>query len=278
MTSKLIPSDPEKVMVMRKIHPDVLTCSVPFLRFGRVKIGGRGTIVRLQTGALAVFSPVALTESVKKELSTFGSGQIKYITALDAEHHIFLEPWSKAFPEAKVIGPEGLMEKREKQGGHSIPRDKWVVFKVSDKRGGGLRVSEEFDKEFECEFVDAHANKELVFNHKPSRTLIEADFMFNLPAHEQFSRTNESPTSGLLAKIMCAINNTKGEAIWQRRFLWYAISAGNRQGFNESVGRIDKFDFDTIVPCHGDVIEKEGKSVFQKVMKWHLDAARAKAQ
>ncbi|GAB7364126.1 hypothetical protein MBLNU230_g4678t1 [Neophaeotheca triangularis] len=278
MASKLIPSDPEKVMVLRKIHPDILTCSVPFLRFGRVKIGGRGTVVKLQTGALAVFSPVALTDSVQQELSKLGSGQIKYITALDAEHHIFLEPWHKAFPEAKVIGPEGLKEKRENGGDRSIPEQNWVIYRKADKTNGGLRVSDEFDAEFESEFVDAHANKELVFNHKPSKTLIEADFMFNLPANEQMSRTQESPTSGLLTRIMCAINSTKGDAIWQRRFIWYAISASDRQGFNESVGRIDRFDFDTVVPCHGDVIEKEGKTVFQKVMKWHLDAARAKTQ
>lgn len=31
-----------------------------------------------------------------------------------------------------------------------------------------------------------------------------------------------------------------------------------------------------MIPCHGDVIEKDGKTAFQKVMKWHLDAALKK--
>lgn len=44
MASKLIPSDPSKVMVIRQISPNITTCSAPFLRFGRLKIGGRGTI------------------------------------------------------------------------------------------------------------------------------------------------------------------------------------------------------------------------------------------
>lgn len=39
--------------------------------------------VRLQSGALAVFSPVALTEDVKKKVAEMG--EVKYITALDAE-------------------------------------------------------------------------------------------------------------------------------------------------------------------------------------------------
>jgi hypothetical protein len=28
------------------------------------------------------------------------------------------------------------------------------------------------------------------------------------------------------------------------------------------------------VPCHGDVIEGNGKSVWEKVFGWHLDAAK----
>ncbi len=44
MTSKLIHSDPSKVMVIRKVTPNIITCSSPFARFGRFKVGGRGTI------------------------------------------------------------------------------------------------------------------------------------------------------------------------------------------------------------------------------------------
>jgi hypothetical protein len=45
MSDKLIPKDPEKVMVIREVVPrTITTLSVPFLRFGRIKIGGRGTI------------------------------------------------------------------------------------------------------------------------------------------------------------------------------------------------------------------------------------------
>ncbi|KAF7567968.1 hypothetical protein PtrM4_125810 [Pyrenophora tritici-repentis] len=89
MSSKLVPSDPASVMVIRDVVPRVITTlSVPFWRFGRVKIGGRGTIVRLQSGSLAVFSPVALTDDVKAKVSELG--EVKYIAALDAEVHILL--------------------------------------------------------------------------------------------------------------------------------------------------------------------------------------------
>lgn len=44
MTSKLIPSDPGSVTVIRQVTDNILTFSAPFNRFGRIKIGGRGTI------------------------------------------------------------------------------------------------------------------------------------------------------------------------------------------------------------------------------------------
>jgi hypothetical protein len=87
MTSKLVPSNPAEVMVIRDVVPrTITTLSVPFSRFGRIKIGGRGTIVRLQNGSLAVFSPVALTDEVKQKVSELG--EVKYITALDIEVRI----------------------------------------------------------------------------------------------------------------------------------------------------------------------------------------------
>lgn len=86
MTSKLIPSNPAEVMVIRDVVPrTITTCSVPFARFGRIKVGGRGTIVRLQNGSVAVFSPVALTDEVKQKVAEMG--EVKYITALDFEVH-----------------------------------------------------------------------------------------------------------------------------------------------------------------------------------------------
>lgn len=44
MSSKLIPVHPSDVMVTRDVTPNIATFSVPFSRFGRIKIGGRGTL------------------------------------------------------------------------------------------------------------------------------------------------------------------------------------------------------------------------------------------
>lgn len=268
---KLIPADPDKVMVIRSVTPDIKTFSVPFLRFGRIAIGGRGTAVRLASGSAAVFSPVALTNNVKREMESVGP--TKYIVALDQEHHIFLEEWHKAFPDAKVVAPETLPGYRDKQGYFKIPSANWHLFKASEADAGTLSVDADFDKEFDMEYVHGHGNKEIVFNHKKSGTLIEADLLFNLPAHEQMSKTGISPTSGVLTKLFAWLNSTTGEAKAQRRLIWYGI-AQDKPAYNRAVNNIASWKFDRIIPCHGDVIETGGKGIFEKIMKWHLDTAR----
>jgi Domain of unknown function (DUF4336) len=222
----------------------------------------------MQSGGVAVFSPVALTPEVKETVASLG--ELKYIAALDYEHHIFIGPWHEAYPNAKVIGVEGLPEKREKQKNEPVP---FAAVFTKDNRET-MKIDEEFDSEFEYEYAPSHPNKELIFFHNPSKTLIEADYMFNLPATEQFSKSGEDPTSGFLTKLFNIINNTRGEALGQKRFMWYALSWSDRKGWNESAAKINTWDFDTIVPCHGDVIETGGKAIFQKVFAWHLAAIK----
>jgi Domain of unknown function (DUF4336) len=261
--AKLIPSDPSRVMVFRDIYPNLVTLSTPFNRHGVWKVGGRATIVKLQTGSIAVFSPVALTDDVRAKVQSMGNN-VKYISAMDIEHHIFVSPWAKAYPEAEVIGMEGLPEKRELDPDTAGIRFAHV-FTKGNKRD--LRISEEFDHEFDYEYVDGHGNKELVYFHKPTKTLIEADFFFNLPANEQYSKTGQPANSGIITKLLNSLTGTQGEALAQRRLIWYAF-AKDRGSYAQSVHRMKAWDIQRIIPSHGDVVEDGAKSVFDKLTLW----------
>lgn len=281
--------------MIRNVTPNISTLSLPFARFGIFKVGGRATIgtyillfitprslfppqhtpqlisptlVRLTSGALAIFSPVKLTPEVRTHLQTLGNN-VRYITAPDIEHHIYLGEWHVAYPDATIIGPSGLPEKRASQKLQpAVPFH--VVFTPENKRS--LRIGPDFDADFDYEYVHAHANKELVFNYRPDRTLIQADLFFNLPAREQYSRTGESPTAGIPSRFFAGLMSTAGNAFWQKRFVWWVSSSADRKAFGESVRRIEAWDWDRVVPCHGEVIESGGKGVFRKVFEWFLNA------
>ncbi|KAI9717100.1 MAG: hypothetical protein M1828_007433 [Chrysothrix sp. TS-e1954] len=289
--ARLIPSDPSSVTSIRQITPHIITLSAPFSRFGRIAIGGRATLVRLPSNRLAVFSPIGLTDEVRRTIDTLAADvpgerreKVGYIVAPDFEHHIFIGPWKKEFPDARVLGPEGLEEKRrgmkEMEDVRFFKTFSKQEEETLDKEGreDGRRqpsVDEEFDAAFDVEYAYGHGNKELVFNSKRDRTLIEGDLMFNLPPKEQYSKSSEDPLKGVLNRLFNGFQGTTGNALtWQKRFLWYAVSNANKPAFNRSVGRIAAWDFDRIIPCHGEVIESEGKSVFERVFSWHLDALK----
>lgn len=203
---------------------------------------------------------------------------LKYIIAPDLEHHLFLSEWSRAFPSAQVIGPEGLPEKRAAAAPTSAdalpPVQFSTVFSAKDKE---TRIGADFDRDFEYAYVPAHPSRELVFLYKPERTLLVADYLFNSPPTEQYSRSDEAPARGLAGlgeRLFGYLQSTQGSAMGQRRFQWWVLSRGDRRGYAESARRVDGWDFDRIVPCHGDVVEEGGKGVFRKVFEWHLEGKR----
>ncbi|KAL4895453.1 hypothetical protein BDV59DRAFT_155350 [Aspergillus ambiguus] len=271
MPRRLFPQNPSEVMVIRNVTSDVITMSLPFARFGRLKFGGRGTLVKMQSGSLAVFSPVTLTPEVRNVVSSLG-GNVRYIAALDMEHHIHVTSWKDAYPDAEIIAPEGLWEKRQ-----SSPEDKDTpfhhIFRKDDY--GNHKISDEFDAEFETEYVYGHQSRELVFLHKRSLTLIEADLLFNLPAREQYSKSHESATAGCLTSMISPLLSAQPPATWQKRFQWYLLSSADRRAFAASMRRIDKWDFNRLIPCHGDVVESGAKGVFRTVMEWFLDEKKS---
>ncbi|KAH8799777.1 hypothetical protein F5884DRAFT_811225 [Xylogone sp. PMI_703] len=257
-------ADAAATMVIRTISPSITTLSVPFaFAGGRVKAGGRSSIVRLSTGSLAVFSPVALTPAVREKVDSLGT--MRYIVALNIAHHIHISAWAKAFPDANVICVEGLPEKREEDistQGTTFSH----IFTTANKTT--LHISDEFDAEFDYEYVSAASNKDLVFLHKPTRTLIEADLLLNLPATEQYSKVPGGTSVGMLGKAVSSAFSAKGNMTWQKRSLWYGVGSKNRQSFGESMRRILGWDFDMIIPCHGDVIDRDAKATFQRLMEW----------
>lgn len=256
-------------MVIRNVRPDIVTFSVPFARLGHIHMGGRGTLVKLSTGTLAVFSPVALTEATKAKVAEMG-GKVGYIVALDYVHHIFISEWSKEYPDAKIIGVEGLREKRVKDSDPMIGNEEFEMeFTKANKRE--LSISDEFDADFEYEYAEGHVNHELVFFHKKNQALIEADLIMNLPPNEQYSKVPEKDRNfnDLWDKLFNLIVGGSGDNKWGKRLHWYLL-AKDKASLNDSLQRMDKWDFKLLIPCHGDVIEDTGKEFFRKMFEWHL--------
>ncbi|KLU87952.1 hypothetical protein MAPG_06942 [Magnaporthiopsis poae ATCC 64411] len=252
--------------VIRDVAPGLTLFSVPFTR-GSIKLGGAMTVIKLSTsGALAVVSPIALTDDVRAKLASLG-GEVRYVVSPNLEHHIHLGAWARAFPSAHVIVAEGLPEKRETRPetqGSTIVYG--TVLTAANK--STTQIGTDFDADLDYEYVDGSKDRELVLLHRRSGTLIEGDLVFNLPAREAFSASGVDPAAGLAGRLVGSVLQTAKPG-WQRRVAWHA-AASDRARFAESVKRIYGWEFDRIIPCHGDVIESGGKKAFSDVLEPYL--------
>jgi len=231
-------------LVIREVTSDIVTFSRPFGRgpFGFLPWGGRSTAVKLSTGDVWVLASTPLTEDTKAAIDALGP--VKWIISADIVHHIFLGQFKKAYPEAKVIGVDGIKEKKK------LNKEDLVI----DGEYGVDSTLYGFEDEIKSCYFSGFQNKDVAFLHVASKTLIVADLLFNLPGTEQYSKSKTSPKIPIIGKL----NPESGVLRWM---LW-KIGA-DKDAMRRDVKIVCAWDFDRIIMCHGDVIESNGKKAWE---------------
>ncbi|CAO1621166.1 unnamed protein product [Sympodiomycopsis kandeliae] len=256
--------------VISEVHPDLVTFSRPFSRFNILPVGGRSTAVRLREppneGSLWVLASTPLDEVTKTKIKDLG-GDVKYLVAADYVHHLYMSEWSKAYPDAKCIGVEGLDTKRKDVNWSGLYG---VDDEASTKYG--------YENELYTRYWPTFSNKDLTFFHKSSQSLITADLIFNLPANEQYTNT---PKKRATSPIPFLTSFMKYLAPTTSFHSWFLNSAGGLNpipktaiGANQlstpggsTTERRARFAKDAetvaaygemkrIIPCHGDIFDK----------------------
>ncbi|KIJ30807.1 hypothetical protein M422DRAFT_267638 [Sphaerobolus stellatus SS14] len=234
--------------VIKQVAQDVWTFSRPFARMGIIPFGGRSTVIKLRDGNVWVLASTPLEDATKTKIDQLGALQ-RYIVGPDAVHYLYLSArFKKAYPQAKVIGVEPLKDKK------GVPKlDGVYGVDPSETKYG-------FEDEVQSCYFSAFAKKDVAFNHIASKSLIEADLLFNLPAREQYSTTQKKPF---------LYNHNFGPSSWlHQKLLWLAGS--NTATMKKDVQTVASWDFDRIIPCHGDVIEDKAKEAWKTAFSAYL--------
>ena len=163
------------------------------------------TVIQLQSSVssetqkpdLFIHSPVALDEPLMSVIQDLGV--VKHIVSPNYEHVKYAKMWSEAFPDANMWGCPGLMERE--------PNVAWtgeIPFGCrpsgyksnNDGAGGSKEMSRPKDmwdwEELQPLHVDVEVNpftsrpffNEVVFFHKPSKSLLTTDIYWNYPASD----------------------------------------------------------------------------------------------
>jgi hypothetical protein len=180
------------------------------------------TVVRLPDGGLLLHSPIPFDDALDAALAPLGP--VKHLVAPNKVHHLFVRSWLDRHPAATLHGAAGLPEKR---------RDLPFSGTLDDQALPAWQGSID-----QTVIRGAPWLNEVVFFHRPSRTLILTDLLFNV----------RSPANLPTALVLRMMGTHKRLA---RSRVWLLISR-DRAALRASVERILAWDFDRVSVAHGD--------------------------
>ncbi len=205
------------------------------LRFFGVEVGTRMTVVRLGGGGLFVHSPVALDEPTREAIE--GLGPVVALVAPCLFHHLFITDWVRAYPRASVSACPGLDAKR--------PDVPWSRV-LHDIVPADVEWSGELDQVF---FSALSILNEVVFFHRPTRTLITSDLVFNLARH---------PSVSTRAAAFLIGHREPGPTLLERLLI------RDRAVAREQIGRMVAWAPQRIILGHGDIVGANATAVLRR--------------
>lgn len=210
---------------MERIADDIWAQQVPHRYFG-MAIGTRMTIVKLG-GGLFVHSPVPLAP-IRAEVDALGV--VRHIVCPNLFHHVFAGEWARAYPDAKLYGPEALHHKR---------RDLAFAGTLEQDWGELVPVP-----------IEGTLLKETVFVHPKSRTLVTSDLTENFPTMDDF-----------VTRQYLRLNGTLGKIGWPRVL---RVAYRDKAKAKASIARVLEHDFDRLILAHGEIVETGAKDAIRE--------------
>jgi hypothetical protein len=194
---------------------------------GLVQIPVRMTIIRLDDGKLILHSPVPISAGIREDLAALGP--VGFIV-VPQTHGRFVSHAVQAYPSAQLLAAPSTPRRRK-----SVPFHASLIEEPPAAWAGQV----------ESLLVRGFRLNEVLLFHRPSRTLLLTDLCFNI---------QRSPSR--IARTFFRANG-----MWQRfgpsRIIW-RVGVSDHELFKNSLERAFLWDFERIVPGHGDVIEHGG--------------------
>lgn len=207
--------------------------AVPYRVFG-LKLGRQLVVATLPGGGVWIHSPVPWSAELRAEVARLG--EVRHVVGPNRFHDECLREFQTEYPAAQFHAAPGLAADR---------RDiRFVSASLSDTPHPDWNG-----------VIDQHLVKgmprlnEVVFLHRPSRSLIIADLAFNF-----------GPDTQWLLAFMIRLGGTWGR-FSPSRFCQSLMH--DRAAVRASIDQILRWDFDRIVVGHGQNIETGGKEALR---------------
>lgn len=219
------------------------------VRFYGFRLRTRMAAVALAEGRLLLYSPVPWTPELDRQLAALG--RVAFLLAPNKIHNQTLAEWCRRHPDAELHAPPGLPERRA-----DLP----VKAVLGDEVPAAWRD--------ELDLALTRGNvflSEALLLHRRSRTLLCGDLVENLDA------STASPLGRAAARAF-GVGSHPVASPEHRLYTHDADSAAR------AFERVQAWDFGRIFLCHGGLVTRDAKEVFDEVTEGVLSAARRRSR
>lgn len=197
-------------------------------------------LVRLSSGDVWVWSPVALTRELAE--ATEAIGPVRFIVSPNKLHHLFLREWIEHWPDARVYAPPGLARRKPE-----------IRFDEDLTDEPDPQWAPDIDQ---VVFRGSFVMEEVVFFHRPSRTALFCDLI---------QRHREATISGWLGLLMRldGLVGKHGSAPreWRATFVRRKPARAAR---DEVLG----WNAERLLIAHGECARSGANEIIRRALSW----------
>jgi hypothetical protein len=224
--------------MLNEVHPGLFVSRVPYRAMG-LWLGRQLVVSRLPKGGVWIHSPIPWSPALRSAVTDLG--EVRHVVGPNRYHDECLREFQTEYPAARFHAAPGLAEARR------------------DIRFVPAALSDEPHPDW-ADIIDQHLVRgmprlnEVVFFHRPSRSLIIADLAFNFGPG----------THWLLAAVM-KLNGGFGQFA---PTLFEKSMMKDRTAVRASIDHILSWDFDRVIAGHGENIESGGRDAVRRAFEF----------
>lgn len=200
----------------------------------------RMVAVRLATGGLWLWSPVALSGALQAALAELG--EVRHLVAPNTLHDRFIAEWQQAYPDAMLHAAPGLRDRRQDIGFDAelgdTPASEWAA-EIDQVVMRGNRIT-----------------TEVVFFHARSGTVLFTDLI------QHFRPGWFTGWRALVARLDAMVASAPSVP---RKF---RVATVDRPAARAALRRILAWPSDKLIMAHGAPVQHDGRAAIARAFRW----------
>lgn len=265
--------------VSRNLSDNVVITSSPFQIRDKVNVGARMALFKHGKN-ITVWSPLPYGDAFEQGMKALvGEDDHDYtvsnVVVVNNQHNAAAHQYKLKFPGAKILCSDTVALHENVDVDYKLGYDvSNKVLKTEELKALGVQ-EESFYNNFEVIYLGNHKNREVLLYDKVSKSVCSGDTIFNtgVPGTvdgsvqlEQFSEKQGFPKHfnphGGWSFLTRYLQPDSIVGKYVMNLLCQTKTEGGKLGIKAAY---DNWDFDKIIICHGNVIEKDAKQAFANV-------------